>query len=688
MPNQENQQPEEANNQIDLSSLSNIEFETAWTPSSSPKPRSFSGRGFSKSGGGSFNKRGDSRRRDFGKGEGRGGDSRGTAGKGERKFSKGNDGEKRFKSGEGRERRFGREGGERRGKNFSKGDFKKAPFKLSMEVLFYPDDAPFSKMADFMKSLKRTYQLFEIAQLILEKPERFIILLKNLPDSKGEIKPLYCAQPLNIPFEDEVSAKNFAIAHYVGEMFEEDKIEAEPPKGNFQVVNRCGISGELLGAPNWHKYNEHLRDFHRRKFSKMPFEAFTSKIETLRDEALISEWLEKMKTRAVYRLKTPEEGENEVFESLEAASNYISHKMGDALVKSYDQVRLRGVNVQMIPHGRIRRNIDEALKMQRKFPIVTANNLRGRLRRTGFSVYKRGSKGFAFVSAVKRRFLIEGESLSETPQKIFDFVSANAGLKKAEVPYKFLGLEAPVEAPKVETLSEAQKIAASKEKEIEKTESVAPETESVAEISSEAPVEAAVEVELQPEEANALPETELVEKVAEETPVVETVLEEKEPAKNKETKIPASENKELNSVWSELSWLISEGYVVEYADTSLQANPRMPKPKEKSKKGAASGEESGDSDEHIDLGEADEPISAPAPVSETSSEPVEEKSEAANEAENAEAEKVLEEASCDSANTDAEISDSTESVESEEVAEKTSEESTDAPEEASEKSES
>ena len=166
------------------------------------------------------------------------------------------------------------------GKKFNR---QKTPFNPTMEVLFYPDDAPFNKLVDIMKASKRTYQLFDIAQLVLEKPERFIVLAKNLPDSEGNTKPLYCAQPLNLPFEDEISAKNAAVEYYFNELFSMEKIEAEAPKGNFQVVNKSTVTGELLGAPNWHKYNDHLREYYRQKSPKMSFDAFAAAVESVRD---------------------------------------------------------------------------------------------------------------------------------------------------------------------------------------------------------------------------------------------------------------------------------------------------------------------------------------------------------------------------------------------------------------------
>lgn len=38
-----------------------------------------------------------------------------------------------------------------------------------------------------------------------------MVLAKNLPDAEGNAKPLYCAQPLNLPFEDEAAAKTAAV---------------------------------------------------------------------------------------------------------------------------------------------------------------------------------------------------------------------------------------------------------------------------------------------------------------------------------------------------------------------------------------------------------------------------------------------------------------------------------------------
>lgn len=518
------------NQPIDLSELANLEFSTAWSPSTNTgkfEPRGEGGRPFKKR---EFRDRADGefKKREFRRPS-------------DRDFSKSDRRPRRPDGrGEGRpgERQQGQKGG------FRKPPLKKAPFAFTMEVLFYPEDAPFAKLADVMKHLKRTYQLFDIAELVLEKPERFVILAKNLPETDGITKPLYCAQPMNLPFETEEEAKKCAVDHWMGELFEKAEVEAEAPKGAFQVVNRCSLSGDLLGAPNWHKYGEYIREYHAQKYPNMPYEKFLASIETVRDEEKIAEWLELMKKREVYRLKDAET----VFETRESACAYIVEQKGGELVKTYEQVRMHGADISKLPFSsRIRRNLEAAWSKQKRFPIITANNLRGRLRRAGFTIYKRGSKGFAFVSAVKRKFLLEGDSLSDLPQKIFDFITANQAVKAADLPYLYLGLKAPKGVSKAAPLAEEHK------KQSEGGEVSAPVAlEPVPELSQE------------------------------------TVS-------------------KLKDVSNELLWLISEGYVVEYADSTLQANPRLPRPKERSSKTIASDAES------IVLGVEDEPIISEKP---------------------------------------------------------------------------
>ena len=517
---------------VDLSQLKNIEFSTAWTPadSGSSKKDYLSDKPFAK--------------RDF---------------KGKRKPFKSSKPFKKFDKDA--PRKFAdRPDGEKKefkapfkGKKFQKrGNFKK-PFNFTMEVNFYPEDEPFATLSDLLRRLKRTYQLFEIAKIILEKPERYVVVAKNLPDADGNVAPVYCAQPFNIPFDDEQSAKAYAVKEKVAELFDKVQVEVEAPKGNFLVVHKCGYSGELLGAPNWHKYADYVKEFHRERFPNVPYEKYLARITSSNDPEEIQKWVDNMKTATVYKLKET----GETFDTFEKAAAYVSQKYTDTLVFAYDHVRISGVNVAKIPAGRIRDNIVNQREMQLKFALNTANNLRGRLRRSNFAIYKRGNKGFAFVSAVRRKFLFEGDKLSDLPQSVFEFILANPGIKAEEMPYKFMGLEFKANENKEQSL-----LSQVESKEAENAQAVQPEQESQA-------------AEAQPADAVA--------------PVPE----------NAEPAISQENATKLAQIASELHWLVSEGYVVEYSDSSLQANPYLPKPKNKAENADEAAQQLGEKDEPL-----------------------------------------------------------------------------------------
>ena len=65
-----------------------------------------------------------------------------------------------------------------------------------------------------------------------------------------------------------------------------------------------------------------------------------------------------------------------------------------------------GKALDTMPRGEILMAIEGAYERQLRFPLDTANQLRGRLRREHFTIFKKGSKGVSYVCAVKRKFRV------------------------------------------------------------------------------------------------------------------------------------------------------------------------------------------------------------------------------------------------------------------------------------------
>ena len=325
-------------------------------------------------------------------------------------------------------------------------------------VTFYPEDTGFAALAKAIRSSCRTYELFEIARVIVGKNDRFVAVIQRKASegnasqsasSEGasaaqKLPPLAISIPDGLPFETEEAAIAHVMSKHAGLFFDSAEVEVDPPKGSFQVINKCGVTGELLGPPNYHRYNQIVQQHHAAKAARMPFDAYRARIETVRDPEVVNQWLEKMKKVTRYTWKHAAEGATPVtFDSLDDARSYLLANARDKVVKPVENARFHGKLLEQLPQGELRRAIEGAVERQRRFPLDTANALRGRLRREGFTIFKKGSKGISYVCAVKRKFRVPGQTFSDSIGALIAFIEAHPMVKASELPAKFAGIQAP-----------------------------------------------------------------------------------------------------------------------------------------------------------------------------------------------------------------------------------------------------
>jgi hypothetical protein len=571
--------PGEGLNKIDLSQLQDFRFGTQWTEIKSvpgarrdtererPPRREGGGRGDGQSRGGE----GADARRDrrvfhrpggegpgpdaTGNAEGRPGAEPGGAARGP--------GEQRPEEGQ-RRRAPEREGGGERRWSGSRAPQDYRPYLSPyFNIAFYPDDTGFSALVKAMRTSCRTFELFEIARLILEKYERFVVVITRRPPeaapapdpsaaagpsgppaSKSSV-PIYLAVADGLPFDSEEAAVAHAVGRHLDRYFDKAVVDVDPPKGNFQFVNRCTLSGELLGPPNYHRYQQIVQQHHAARFARMPFDQYRERIETVRDPEVVNQWLEKMKKTVRYTWKLGAEGEPPVlFDNVEDARAHLLSAARDRVVKAVESARFHAKLIETVPPGEIRRAIEGQLERQRRFPLDTANALRGRLRREGFTIFKKGSKGISYVCAVKRKFRVPGQSFAESIGALIGFIEANPMITVKELPMKLLGFTRP-SAPSAPKIPEASGLVAA-----------APDA-------GPAPVDA-------PKAA-----------------------------------LTSEQQETLRRVTMDLHWLVQEGYVTEFADGRLFTPPPMAEARAKNV-------ESGEGEEHDPENFPDAPAPSPS----------------------------------------------------------------------------
>jgi len=332
-------------------------------------------------------------------------------------------------------------------------------------TIFYPEDASFTALVRTIRTSARTIELFEIARTVIGKPERFVAVVsrRQAPTvAPGSVpaQPLHLSVPDGLPFESEEAAIAHVVAKHLGLFFDAAEVEVDPPKGNFQVVNRCGITGEILAPPNYHKYAQISQQHYAARLGNLSSEAFRSRIESVRDPLVIQQWLDKMKKVTRYTSKQPPaEGASPLaFDSMEEARTHLLSHSKDKIVRETDSVRFHGKAIENLPQGEIRRAVEGALERQRRFPLDTANLLRGRLRREHFTIFKKGSKGVSYVCAVKRKFRVPGQVFSDSINGLITFIEGNPMMKAGDLGARFLGL-GPAEEGAVPTAEEREKAA-------------------------------------------------------------------------------------------------------------------------------------------------------------------------------------------------------------------------------------
>ncbi len=444
-------------------------------------------------------------------------------------------------------------------------------------VVFYPEDTGFAALAKAIRTSCRTYELFEIARVIIGKHDRYVAVIQHkipegAPADAPKPAPFAVAVPDGVPFENEAAAIAYVLDKHLGQFFDVAEVEVEAPKGNFQVVNKCMVTGELLGPPNYHRYTQIVQQHHAAHI-KISFEAYRGRIESIREPEAIAQWLEKMKkaTRYTWKLSpapapvvlaegetAPEPVPAPAFDTVEEAKNFLLAQARDKVVRTTEAVRFHGKNIETLPQGELRRSLEGALERQRRFPLDTANALRGRLRREGFTIFKKGSKGISYVCAVKRKFRIPGQVFADSIGALIAFIESHPMIKASELADKFLGFSAPVAAKPVEAAAVPVEGATTEE--------------------ATAPVPAAV-------------------------PVVSLTVE---------------QMAKLNRLNGDLRWLVSEGYVTEFIDGRIFAAPAVVEARKKEIEGA---EHDPENFPEVPVSEAPAAAAPEAPAAEAAPEP-------------------------------------------------------------------
>ncbi|WP_193213992.1 hypothetical protein [Luteolibacter marinus] len=272
----------------------------------------------------------------------------------------------------------------------------------------------------------RVYSLYDVSQILLAGRERYHLQF-SVSDKVGPLFKSKNGDSLWL-------TKDEAIAHFwqseaASELYESEEVETDPPSGNFQVVARCGMSGEWLGPPNFHSYQTTLRRIHREQFSNMPFEAYASRVRTERGEEAVNAWLDTMRKRVRWRPKGADD-EAWSFDRSEIERDFATGKFAEM----FEEVRgtevsgdipARNLSVGLLACVRI------ATSHARKHPAILIPMICRLLEAEHLSVFKR--EGKLFTGPARPHPLTTDAKLAERPAAIVEWLEANPDKKLSDL---------------------------------------------------------------------------------------------------------------------------------------------------------------------------------------------------------------------------------------------------------------
>jgi len=176
------------------------------------------------------------------------------------------------------------------------------PALTGWDVQFLPDRAGVDGLARQIKASAKAYPLFDLARLVLEKSERYLVQLKRKAE---DATPIFQLKTDGSLWLSESEAVAHALAAQLEKFYRRERVTVDPPKGVYPFVAVCGMSGTLLGPPNYHDYQAKIRQLHAERFANVPFEVFKSRIRMERDEESINRWKEEQSAKDVFYAVDP-----------------------------------------------------------------------------------------------------------------------------------------------------------------------------------------------------------------------------------------------------------------------------------------------------------------------------------------------------------------------------------------------
>jgi hypothetical protein len=286
------------------------------------------------------------------------------------------------------------------------------------------DERGVDSLARQIKMTGRAYPLFDIAQMILQRPERLSAIFNVKKNAEGKpVQPLFvCALDDTLWLAEDEAVMHVLQKHF-GTFYQAERTATEPPKGKYTFVAQCGMSGAILGPPNHHDYQNQLRKLHAERFSRMPFEEYKARVRIVRDEEVVKKWVEEQSWKTEYVcLNLPEPVR---LANMEAVEKHFRETHKENIIKPVESHTLNGSAARSLRSTELVRLVRSVWDDQKRFPLQIATALSQQFASRGLQFFK-VNRTITHVSVARPHYLdLEATPVSEGVKQIVDFINAH-----------------------------------------------------------------------------------------------------------------------------------------------------------------------------------------------------------------------------------------------------------------------
>ena len=304
--------------------------------------------------------------------------------------------------------------------------FEDRPKPLQAEVKILPETKALGTIIRKLQQDTHAYKLKDLAYFFLDNPSS--VLLKVT--MKDETKFHQCKACGFASTKEEDVVDHILNAH-LGDYYEAKEIDCEPPKGNFNCVAKCGLSGVLLGPPNVHEFNATVKEMIRTRYPNMSEAEYRSHIEMVRDAEAIEQWRQGAVKKTVYVAKGAEEGAETY--TREQAEGLFRRTILASLLDQPKNLMITAEVAAKSPVRPLQWVTRDAVEAERRAPYNMCFALRGAFHHRKLKFFRANdARGPEFVTNVEYKEFDAAHAIPELA-KIATFIAENPCQPKAVI---------------------------------------------------------------------------------------------------------------------------------------------------------------------------------------------------------------------------------------------------------------